>query len=256
TVGLALFLATLWVVGVDFFPDDRTGTDWLVVLSSGVVGIGLADTILFAALNRIGAGRFSIVECVYSPFVVLCSFIYLSEPMTPILFLSMGLMVAAIIIGVWKSGAVGGSSGVSQHRAGVILGVIAIFLTAASVVFVKPLLDRADVWWVSTMRLAGGVVVLLVYTAFSSQRRDVLASLSRASTWRLALPAALVGTYLGYLFWNMGMKYTYTTVASVLNQSSNILILLLSWLVLKEKLGFRQWLAVAMGIGGAVLIIL
>ncbi|NOZ00952.1 MAG: EamA family transporter, partial [Deltaproteobacteria bacterium] len=45
TVGLALFLATLWVVGVDFFPDDRTGTHWLVVLSSGVVGIGLADTI-------------------------------------------------------------------------------------------------------------------------------------------------------------------------------------------------------------------
>ncbi len=77
-----------------------------------------------------------------------------------------------------------------------------------------------------------------------------------AKTWRVALPAALIGTYLGFLFWTLGMKHTYATTASVLNQTSNILVLPLARLLLNEPLGPHQWAAIFLGFGGAVVVML
>ena len=87
-------------------------------------------------------------------------------------------------------------------------------------------------------------------------RAEIARLLTRPTTWKVAFPAALFGTYLAFFFWNLGMKHTYTTVASVLNQTSILFILLLSWLFLKEQLGVRQWVSVIIGFGAAVLIIL
>ncbi|MBL6975791.1 MAG: DMT family transporter [Deltaproteobacteria bacterium] len=256
-VGLVLFLATMVVLGHPFFPEERTHMDWLITVGSGVVGIGVADTVLFAGLNRVGAGRFAILDCVYSPSVVLCSFLYLSEPMPAVLFLSMGLMIVAILLGAWEPYRGPSDKGDSRRRRlGILYGIIGIFLTAASIVLVKPVLEKSNIWWVATIRLSAGFAVLLVHATFSRHRAEIARLLTRPTTWKVAFPAALFGTYLAFFFWNLGMKHTYTTVASVLNQTSILFILLLSWLFLKEQLGVRQWVSVIIGFGAAVLIIL
>ena len=254
-VGLLLFVITMIVLGHSFFPEERDLSDWLITIVSGVIGIGIADTVIFAGLNRIGAGRFAILECVYSPSVVLCSFLYLSEPMPAILFLAMALMIGAILLGTWESHP-GISTGDSRRRrVGILYGIVGIFLTAAAIVLVKPILDKSNIWWVSTVRLAAGFGVLLIHGAFSRHRREIARLLTQPATWRVAFPAALLGTYIAFFFWNLGMKHTYTTIASVLNQSSNIFILVFSYFLLKERLGPRQWVAVVVGLFAAFLIL-
>lgn len=255
-MGLILFVGTSAVLGIPFVPPERTTLDWTVTLASGVLGIGFADTLFFRALNSIGAGRVAIVDCLYSPSVVLCAFLYLAEPMPATLFVAVGLMIVAILIGVWQPAA--GSAPISRRRwiKGFVYAVTAIFLTAAAIVAVKPVLERSNAWWVATVRLFGGVAFLLVHVAVTRHRAEVLPALVHRKTWRVALPAALVGTYLGFLFWTLGMKHTYATTASVLNQTSNILVLPLARLLLEEPLGPRQWVAMALGFGGAVVVML
>ncbi len=255
-VGLILFIATSAVLGIPFFSPEQTASDWAVTLASGVLGIGLADTLFFRALNGIGAGRVAIVDCLYSPSVILCSFLYLGEPMPATLFVAVALMIAAILLGVWQP--VPGNPGISRRKwlRGFLYATTAIFLTAAAIVAVKPILERSSAWWVATVRLSGGVAFLGVHVAVSRHRAEILPALSHARTWRVALPAAVVGTYLGFLFWTLGMKHTFATTASVLNQTSNILVLPLARLLLQEPLGPRQWAAIALGFGGAVAVIL
>lgn len=255
-VGLILFVVTSAVLGISFLPPDRTALDWAVTLASGVLGIGFADTLFFRALNRIGAGRVAIVDCLYSPSVVLCSFLYLDEPMPATLFVAVGLMIVAILVGVRQPGTGYFSISHRQWLTGFIYAVTAIFLTAAAIVAVKPILERSNAWWVATVRLFGGVAFLLVHVAVTRHRAEVIPALVHAKTWRVALPAALVGTYLGFLFWTLGMKHTLATTASVLNQTSNILVLPLARLLLEEPLGPRQWAAIALGFGGAVVVML
>ncbi len=255
---------TSLVLGIPFFAPERTALDWAVTLTSGVLGVGFADTLFFRALNRIGAGRVAIVDCLYSPSVILCSYLYLAEPMPATLFLAVGLMITAILLGVWQP--VTGDPGTSHGRwaggatrswlMGFMYAATAIFLTAAAIVAVKPILERSNAWWVATVRLFGGVAFLAIHVAVTRHRAEVVPALRHEKTWRVALPAALVGTYLGFLFWTLGMKHAFASTASVLNQTSNILVLPLARLFLQEPLGPRQWVAMALGFGGAVVVML
>jgi len=255
-VGLFMFVVTMLLLGVPFVPPERTIEDWTLVIMSGAVGIGVADTLLFAGINRIGAGRFGVVGCVYSPFVVLSSLFLLHEPMPATLFIAMTLLGVAIVLGVWEPARASTREQKRRNCEGIALGMAAMFLTAVTIVIIKPVLDRSSVWWVSMIRIGAGFVVIVVHAVFSRHRQEIAGILKRPSTWRVALPAALFGTYLAFFFWNLGMKHTYTTTASVLNETSNVFILLLSWLFLRERLGPRQWLAIVLGFAGAVVVLL
>ena len=56
----------------------------LLTLASGVIGIAIADTLYLRALNILGAGRMGVVGNAYSPFVILLSFVFLSERLSPV----------------------------------------------------------------------------------------------------------------------------------------------------------------------------
>jgi drug/metabolite transporter (DMT)-like permease len=254
-VGLTLALITMAVLGVPFFPDHASAADWALLAVSGVVGIGIADSLFFVSLNRLGAGRVAIVDCLYSPFVVLSSWVYLQEPLGIPLVAAIVLMGIAIFVGTWNPDPSQRTLPRDLH-AGVLIGILATFLMAASIVAVKPILNRSDVWWAMSVRLAAGVAFLAVQGALPRHRASVLAALRPSRQWRVTVPAAFIGTYLSIFFWTMGMKYTFTTIASVLNQLSNLMIPVLAWLFLRERLGPRQWIAIVLGVGAAALAVM
>ncbi len=252
TIATLLFPVTMLIIGVPLFPSESTATDWVVLLLSGAVGIGIADTLLFASLNRIGAGRSAIVECGYSPFVILCSFIYLHEPVGPSLLIAVALMIAAIILGAWHPDRAGPPKDTKQVRHGVIYGVFAMILMAVGVVMAKPALAHVDAWWATAVRLWGGMAVLAVHGAMPRHRREVARCFRPSRQWLTTVPAAVVGSYLAMFFWILGMKYTMTTTASVLNQTSSIFCLVLATIFLREPLTRCRVAAIAMGFAGAV----
>ncbi|PIQ37514.1 MAG: EamA family transporter, partial [Lysobacterales bacterium CG17_big_fil_post_rev_8_21_14_2_50_64_11] len=64
----ALMPITLWAEG--FALPALSAVEWALVLGSGVLGIAVADTLYFGALNALGAGRMGIIGNLYSPLVV------------------------------------------------------------------------------------------------------------------------------------------------------------------------------------------
>ena len=69
-VSIPLFAVTLLALGQPLWRQVPQ-MDLLVLFASGIIGIALSDTLFHAALNRMGAGITGIVDCLYSPFVVL-----------------------------------------------------------------------------------------------------------------------------------------------------------------------------------------
>ncbi|HNH50380.1 MAG TPA: EamA family transporter, partial [Myxococcota bacterium] len=69
-VAVVLLGITMLVMDVSL-PLDRSPRDWAMVAASGFLGLAFADTLLFAALSRIGAARLAVVDTVYAPTVVL-----------------------------------------------------------------------------------------------------------------------------------------------------------------------------------------
>jgi drug/metabolite transporter (DMT)-like permease len=250
--GLILLCTTMLILSVEFFPAAQTAEDWIILLISGVIGIGIADTIFFASLNRLGAGRSAIVDCLYSPFVILCSLVHLDESFGPLLIVALALMVGAIFIGTWQPEK-DKPEDVRQIRIGIILGVVSMACMAIGISMAKPVLDRADPWWACTVRMVSGTAFLAVIVAFTKHRKELKRVFLPSSLWKVTVPAAVTGAYLAVFFWIAGMKYTETTTASVLNQSSNVFVIFLATLFLKERLTVRKLIAICMGFAGGVI---
>ncbi len=77
-LAFVLFIPTALISGATLIH-DASPRDWLMLVASGIMGIGLADTIFFYSLKRLGAGLAAIVNCLYSPAVIALSLIFLSE---------------------------------------------------------------------------------------------------------------------------------------------------------------------------------
>ena len=82
----------------------------------------------------------------------------------------------------------------------------------------------------------------LCFSVFSRQR------------WVYTLSGSFIGAYLSMVLWLGGMKFTQASVASALNQTTNIFIFILSAWLLREKITGPRLVGIGMGVGGALLV--
>jgi len=254
-VALPLFAVTLLALGQVRWAEAQPG-DATILLASGVVGIALADTLFFVALNALGASRLAVVGASYPVWVILLSVTFLGEGFSLEQWAGCALMVAAVVLASLPEG---GSSRAERGRRlalGVATGLASVLLMATSIVMAKPVLDRAPVVWSSAMRLAGGTSVLLVYALISPGRGRLLAPWRPGPQWKTILPASLIGTYLAYMLWLGGAKFAPVSIASVLNQLHVIYTAILAALFLGERMTLRKGIAVALSVGGSALVVL
>jgi drug/metabolite transporter (DMT)-like permease len=252
-VAAVLLLATLLVVRQNLFREAPL-LDYALLALSGVLGVALGDTIFFKSLNIVGAGLSQIVSLAYSPFVILFTFVFLGERLTP------GDLVGALLIllGILLTTARTPAAGLSAHdlRRGVALATLAVAINALGVTIAKPVLNRSPVLWATAVRLLAGIAALMLLTAVSRPRRYLWSTLRPSPSWKVAIPAAVLGAYLAMIVWIGGMKYTQASTASILNQTSAVFVLPLAAVFLHEKITLRKAAAVAMALAGVVLVTL
>jgi drug/metabolite transporter (DMT)-like permease len=252
TVAMLLFLPLLPLLGVPFLP-AASAEDYVLLLVSGFLGIAISDTLFLTALNMLGASLLAIVDCVYSPFIIVLSYVFLGERLNPWQFLGVLLIAAAIAVMAWKSTGENGKVPRRDLFRGIVLGVLAMLTVAVGIVMIKPMLARTDVFWATAMRLAGGIGGLVIFLPFHPRRRSVLAPLLDISQWKVLVPASVLGSFFSLLFWVAGMKFTLASVAAVLNQMNVIFVFILAAVFLGEKAAPWKIAAVALAFIGAFL---
>jgi len=228
--------------------------DFCILMASGVLGIAVADTLFFYALNLIGVGLISIVDCCYSPCVLALAWLLLSETISAPHYVGGALILLGIFIASGHRPPEGRTRG--QLLAGIALAVLAISLMAFGVVIAKPILEKMAVIWSTTIRLAAGAIMLALFALIGPARQAHWSVFRPSAGWKAALPASILGTYFSLVFWIAGFKYTYASVAAVLNQTSVIFAIILAGIFLKEPFGKRKAAAVALALTGVAIVTL
>ena len=250
-IGLVLMLATLAVLSPRW-PAIPSGA-LLLTLVSGLLGIGLGDTLYLRALNALGAGRMGVAQTMYSPGVILLSAIFLSERLHLWQFAGVALVLIGIAVATWQA-----ADGVdTKHlRAGVALAGIAVFAMAAGVVMVKPLLEHYDFFWIVMLRFVGGLLGMLPVIAWQRSGPALVNALRGVRHWPQIVAGSVIGEYLSMMLWLAGYKYTQASIAAVLNELAAVFIIVLAALVLKEQVTWRQVAGSALAVGGVMLVVL
>ena len=253
---LALGLLTITMIATGTgVPVDRSAMDWLRLAVSGVLGLALADTFLFAALARLGAAKLAVIDLVYAPVVIVLSWAFLGERMRPAYFVGAAIVLTGVAIASVDREALARDPGRSPI-AGYLYGLGAIVGTALGVVVAKPVLEGADLIEVTWTRLLAGVVAQAISLTVIGAWRDVVPVFRRSPLWRTLVPATVVGTYFSLIFWLGGFKWAPASVAAVLNQMATVYILVLARVVLHEAIPFRRLLGAGIAIAGAAAIVL
>ena len=248
---LALFGPMLLLVGGSGLGSIAPW-DLAALVASGILGIAISDTYLFKALQQLGAGLYAIVVCLYVGFVVALSFVFRGERLTRLQLVGVALIAAAIATAVYEPD--------RSHRArrqvllGLAYGAVAMLSVAISVVLMKGALGRVAVFDTIVVRVGSGLVALVPFV-LGRPGRCILATL-RGPHWANNLRGSFFGMFGATLLWVLGMKYTLASVASSLNQLSNVFVFVLAVIFLHERLTTRRVAGILVATAGALLVIL
>ncbi len=233
-------------------PPTLSAQDWLRVVGSGVLGIAVADTLYFAALNALGAARMGVIGNLYSPLVVLLSFAMLDEQLRALQWLGFALVSAGVLLSAWVPARWRGNA--ADPLRGAILGAASIALMALAIVMIKRVLEEQPLLWITALRMLGAWLGMLALAALRGQLSRLHEG-AHAVPWRQLLFAAGFGQGLAMLMWLGGYKYTSASVAAILNETASVFILVLAWVWLGERPGMRGLLGAALALVGAGLVL-
>jgi drug/metabolite transporter (DMT)-like permease len=239
-----------------------TGLQFAAAIGSGVLGIGLADTLYFRALNELGAGRMGIIGNLYSPLVIVLSYGFLGERLLPMQLLGFALVSIGVWVAAWPKQlaesvvpGVPAAPKLVHPMRGLSFALLAIVLMAISIVLVKRVLEAQPLLWVTGLRMGGALAAMFVIAIVRGETRNLRPD-AAGIPWLKLTAAAFVGQFLAMVLWLAGYKYTLASVAAVLNETASIFILLLAALWLKEALTRRAVTGVVLTFGGVCFMLL
>ncbi len=251
TLAIVLLIPLVWMLGHVSWQQIPLHI-YAVLFVSGAVGIGLGDTFFFHSLNRLGAGLTGIILCLYSPFIITFSYIWLGERLSVIQLFGALLIISAVVL--VSEGRRSTDRVIPRYFSGVAFGVLAAASMAAGVVLMKPLLSAYPVIWVAETRLFGGIAALVLVMLASPGRKRIMPSLSDTRNWHYTVAGSFLGAFVSMIIWIGGMKYTQASTAAALNQTTTIFIFVFAGLLLKEPMTVRRTIAIGLAFAGASLV--
>lgn len=267
---LAMMLPLPWLLHGTALP-SLSVREVALAMSSGFLGIAVADTLYFVALSRLGAGRMGVIGNAYSPLVIVLSVVLLGERLGPWQVAGFVLVMAGVAVVAKRPEparivvgepvpppdlppALAASAPTMSHAAAITLGIVAIALMAVAIVMIKPVLETQPLGWVTLLRLSGALLGLVVIATVRGELR-MLSARGHRVNWKLLAAAAFVGQFLSMVLWLGGYKYAPASVAAMLNETASIFIVLLAWWWLREPLGKQGLIGVVLTIFGVILML-
>lgn len=258
---MLMVAAMLWSIalatgGWRSIPPDA----WGIMALSGLIGIFVGDTALFAAMNRLGPRRAGVLFATHAVFSALLGFALLGERMSAQAAWGGALTVAgvmtAIVLGRRKEDRHDWEADRGHVGSGVALGLLAALCQAVGSLIAKPAMGldvdpiAASAVRVSVACSAHFVLLGLGFRAARAHQAPTLRVLAQtAFNGFIAMGGGMTLILLALKKGDVGM-------VAILSSVSPVLLLPLLWLRLRRAPAPGAWLGAALTVLGAALILL
>jgi len=226
-----------------------------LLLASGALGIGLGDTALFNALNRLGPRRTLLFMILAPPLTAILSRIFLGEAMGLGAWLGLAVTVGGVAWVVTER-----SPGSPEHPrhlwAGVGFGLVFASAQAGGMVLSRAVQTQTDTvpLYGAALRILGGIVFLLIWIAAMRQPlRQWVRHFHGRRLWRVLIITSFGGTFLAIWLAQIAVDQAPAGIAQTLLSTSPLFVLPVV-ILLGEKVSLRAVLGALVGIGGIALL--
>lgn len=233
---------------------------WLLVSASGLFGLTLGDTALFAAVGRIGAPRALLLQSFIPVFTALLALAWLDSRPTPAQLFGGSVILIGVIV-VVRSGA-GADAAVStpmtsrSFKLGLGLGLLGAFGQAAGIVLAKEAMTSMPIVGASFVRMAVGSIGLGLLLALDGRLGRVIRALTAPSGLARLVPPSILGTYVAFLLMMAGVAWAPAAIAAVLLATVPIWSLLIDAWTHRRAIGASELVGTLAAVAGVAIIAL
>jgi drug/metabolite transporter (DMT)-like permease len=258
---MALLLLMLWPVVL--ISGSWRSLSWAqcgVMALSGFIGIFVGDTALFAAMNRLGPRRASVLFATNALFSALLGYWFLDEQMGSQSMLGGALIIGGVatatLLGRHKHDAHAWEMNTGQWGLGVALGLLGALCQALSSLIAKPVMvSGVDPIAATAVRVNATCVAhfVLLWSGFAA---------ARAQNPATARILAQVG-WIGFLGMGVGMSLVLLALqhgdvgmVAILSSVSPVLVLPLLWLRVNRAPAPGAWMGAGFTVLGTALVLM
>jgi drug/metabolite transporter (DMT)-like permease len=231
-----------------------------VLAASGLVGIFIGDTALFATLNRLGPRRTGVLFATHAVFSAACGY-WLFDEHLGLQALAGGVLVLAgvmmaIALGRRKDETHAWEANRGSFGTGVALGLLAALCQALGSVIAKPvMLTGVDPLAATAVRVSATCLAqfALLWSGFASAR-----SIHKPTLKTLAHVGLIgfIGMGLGMTMILQALRYGEVGMVAILSSVTPVLVLPLLWYQLGRAPAVGAWMGAAFTVMGTALVLL
>lgn len=223
-VAIAFILLTLWLRGDTLAAVSSTSL--LLLVGSGIIGIGIGDTAFFSALNGLGARRALLMESLAPPLAAMLALVFLSELLAWDAYL--GIVVTVFGVAWVVVERTPDTAEDKLHlKAGIFWGFIAALCQATGAVMSRAALADTEIspLWSSLIRIFAGAIVLLLWMTWKRPSPHSLKPLRSPRLLVMIAATAFASTFIAIWLQQTALKYTAAGIAQALSATSPLFVI-------------------------------
>ena len=240
-----------------------------LIILSGILGSGLADQIYIRSLSLIGSNLISVIASSLSMFVLIFALILnlffpsffpaQKWPPANLEILGFILIICAIILSSWQK-----NDYKNAKFQNIALAISAFMLMGLSANLTNSAIflntgSTLNIMSIIVIRFIPAIIFqccILMATKTTKKELKSFLTLPAKSIYYGTIGSLMISV-IAIFFWTAGMKIesNNVTLFSLLAQTSNIMIFICSWLILKEKISNKKIFGIIISFIGIILIV-
>ena len=250
-------MLALYVLATGAWRELDAANVW-PLLASGLIGIFIGDTLLFATLNRVGPRRSGILFALNAPIAAMLGWLLLGETLSTKAVFGIALIVGGVLLAILF-----GKRRSQLHQwetvkgplwIGVALGLGAATGQAIGSIIARPVMATGiDPFLASMLRVGIAAAFLSILIQLPIPALKPKGPL----TWKVAALTALTGILalaIGMTLLLFALSGGKVGIVSTLSATSPVIILPLLWLRTGERPAAGAWAGAALVVAGMALI--
>lgn len=253
-------LVLLLIVGIGGLWHGATLSHaWPLVLS-GMIGIFVGDTVLFATISRLGPRRGGALFALNAPIAAILGWAVLGESLSAMAWLGVFLCAAGVGMAVLgrpgRSGAHSFEAVRGHVGMGIVLGLIAALAQAAGSLIARPVMEQGfDPFTASLIRVGTAAFCLSILVSLPIAQVKPQGKLDMRM-FALMAGSGILAMAIGMSLLLFALQGGKVGIVSTLSALSPVFILPGLWIITGARPSATSWLGAAIAVVGMALIFL
>lgn len=217
---------------------------------SGIIGIAIGDSLFFKSLQDLGAKVQVIFFLLGQVLTMVLSLLFLGEVLTVEQYIGASILLGGVVVTTW-----GTQSNHPNKSRGIVLGMLSMLCFSISAIMVKDAIADVPVITATFYRMLFGMIFTLGYGVASKNFKNWITPLRDRKLCGLFILNVVVITYGGFLLSMAAIKFISVSLASVLSATEPLFVLLLAFIINRDRATKRELIGAVITLIGLFLII-